>query len=286
MEDTGHPAKASSHVQMQRTPLMNGDLAVVMDVAGTMLRMYRVAKDIETGTILEKVITWKLIMEKANRALVVPQMDPSALLTCPPDDTLARLFSGLKDIMEVSCSSSPMSKEQAFDIVCRSRVSVRDLREVYLKVIYRCPDIYHTAGLIVDADRQDVVFSLSTGGAPFPGLEQVLADLKRLGADVIVASGDSMRSLSRLTRLGIDLSRVYPVSSPQRKKEIVADLKNRYRHVVMVGDGLNDIYALQTADLGILTVQQDTRPSPGLLSAADEIIDDIRKLPILLRKYA
>jgi len=35
------------------------DLAVVMDVAGTMLRMYRVAKDIEMGVILENVVTWE-----------------------------------------------------------------------------------------------------------------------------------------------------------------------------------------------------------------------------------
>lgn len=265
---------------------MNSDLAVVMDAAGTILRMYRVAKDIETGTILEKVITWKLIMEKMNRALVVPQMDPSTLHDCPPDATLASLFSGRERLLEVSCSSSSMSKEQAVDIVCRSHVKVRDMIEVHSMVMSRCPDIYHTAGLIVDGDRQEVVFALSTGGAPFPGLKQVLADLKRLGADVYVASGDSMRSLSRLTILGIDLSRVFPVSSPQRKKEVVENLKKQYTRVVMVGDGLNDIYALQTADLGILTVQQDTSPSEGLISAADEIIDDIQKLPALLGKYA
>ena len=35
--------------------LMSGDLAVVMDVAGTIMRMYRVAKDIPGDIILEKV---------------------------------------------------------------------------------------------------------------------------------------------------------------------------------------------------------------------------------------
>jgi Cu+-exporting ATPase len=113
-------------------------------------------------------------------------------------------------------------------------------------------------------------------------MEDVLQDLKRLGADVYVASGDSMRSLSRLVKLGIDISRVNPVSSPHRKKEIVENLKKRYRYVVMVGDGLNDIYALRAADLGILTVQQDTRPTQRLLSAADKIITDITELPKVL----
>jgi len=46
---------------------MSGDLAVVMDVAGTILRMYRVAKNISRGDILEKVVTWELIMKKRVR---------------------------------------------------------------------------------------------------------------------------------------------------------------------------------------------------------------------------
>ena len=54
------------------------DLAVVMDVAGTILRMYRVAKDIEKGVIRLNVVTWELIMEKKGRVLVVPQMDPAS----------------------------------------------------------------------------------------------------------------------------------------------------------------------------------------------------------------
>ena len=47
----------------------------------------------------------------------------------------------------------------------------------------------------------------------------------------------------------------------------------------MVGDGLNDLYALLAADLGVLTVQQDTRPGLKLRQAADRIILDIQELP-------
>jgi soluble P-type ATPase len=258
------------------------DLAVVMDVAGTILRMYRVAKDIEKGVILENVVTWELIIEKKGRVLVVPQMDPHLIFSCRPDDTLGTLIDGREQLLEISCASSPISKDEAVRIVSRSQAKVRDLLEVYREVLARCPGNYHTAGMIVDADLQEVVYVLSTGGAPFPGLKDVLLDLNHLGADVYVASGDSMRSLVNLKELGIDLSRVYPVSSPLRKKEIIMDLKRQYRRVVMVGDGLNDLYALRAADLGILTVQQDTRPTSKLLKAADEIITNIKELPKIL----
>jgi len=261
------------------------ELAVVMDVAGTMLRMYRVAKDIEKGAILVNVVTWKLIMEKKGRVLVVPQMDPDLILSCRPDDAMKTLIEGREQLLEVSCASSPVSKDEAVRILGRSQVKVRDLLEVYGEVLARCPGNYHTAGMIVDVDLQEVVYTLSTGGVPFSGLQDVLLDLKNHEADVYVASGDSMRSLASLKDLGIDLSRVYPISGPMRKKEIVVDLKNRYHQVVMVGDGLNDLYALRAADLGILTVQQDTSPTSKLLDAADKIITDIKELPKILTEY-
>lgn len=221
-------------------------------------------------------------MEKKGRALVVPQIDPDLILSCQPDDALGTLMKGREQLLEISCASSRISKKEALGIVGRTQARVRDLLEVQRAVMARCPGNYHTAGMIVDADLQEVVYVLSTGGSPFPGLGDVLTYLKHLGADVYVASGDSMRSLSRLKELGIDLSRVYPVSSPLRKKEIIVGLKMQYRRVVMVGDGLNDLYALRAADLGILTVQQDTRPTLKLLLAADKIITDIKELPKIL----
>jgi soluble P-type ATPase len=263
---------------------MSGDLAVVMDVAGTILMMYRVAKDIGRGVILEQSVTWELVMEKKGRALVVPQIDPDLVVSSRPDDLLGALVLGREGCVEISCSSSRISRDEVLGILGRSQVRVRELQEVYLAVRARCPGIYRTTGMIVDQGQQEIVYALSTGGAPFPGLRNVLLELKNLGADVYVASGDSMRSLTSLTEYGIDLSRIHSVASPQRKKEIVIDLKKKYRRVVMVGDGLNDLYALRAADTGVLTVQQDTRPALKLRQAANEIIRDIQELPEIVKR--
>ncbi|MDM7911853.1 MAG: HAD family hydrolase [Methanotrichaceae archaeon] len=263
---------------------MAEDLAVVLDVAGTMLKMYRVAKDIPRGLIIEKVVTWELIMEKKSRALVVPQIDPSKVTSCPPQEPVRTLIDGREDSIEISCASTPVSREEAIRIIQRSSARMADIQEVYRAVRERCPNKYQTTGMIIDIDLEEIAYTISTGGKPFPGLKGVLEDIEAMGADVYVASGDSMRSLAHLTDLGIRPDRIYPVADPRRKREIVISLKDKYGKVVMVGDGLNDIYALQAADLGILSVQQESRPAPSLLQTADEIIRDIIELPGLLKK--
>jgi Cu+-exporting ATPase len=241
--------------------------------------MYRVAKDLVRGIIMEKVVTWELIMEKSGRALVVPQIDPQFIASCRPVDPVGSLVDGQEDCLEISCSSTPISRAQALQIICSSQVKVRELQEVRRAVRSRCPNMYQTTGMIVDGNLQKITHAISTGGTPFPGLQTVLEVCQAMGAEVYLASGDSMRSLTSLKGLGIDISRIYPVASPRRKQEIVMALKDEYRHVVMVGDGLNDLYALRAADLGVLSVQQDTRPPEVLRQAADKIIMDIRELP-------
>ena len=264
--------------------LMSGDLAVVMDVAGTIMRMYRVAKDIPGDIILEKVVTWELIMEKSGRALVVPQIDPDMIISFNPDHPIRVLVLGREDCIKISCSSSQISSDEVLRILKSSPVKMRELQEACAIVKAKCPGNYRTAGFIVDHDHGEIAYAISTGGIPFPGLERVLLDLKAMGADVYLASGDSRRSLNSLDDLGIDPSRMNPVANPWRKMEIVTELKERYGQVVMVGDGLNDIYALKAADLGVLTVEQHTRPSPRLLDSASVIIKSIRDLPRVIKE--
>jgi soluble P-type ATPase len=263
---------------------MSGDLAVIFDVAGTMLKMYRVAKEISGNVIMEGIVTTELVMETGGRALVIPQLDPEEVMETPPEMPLSIFFRDRDRDVKISCSSTPVSEDEVLSVLLSSEVEVSNLQETLTAVCAHCPRFYYTTGLIVDVMAGKVTHSISTGGIPFPALEIVLKELEGMGADIYVASGDSMRSLSCLTRCKwIKEERIYPASKPRQKEVIVKSLKNDYGLVVMVGDGLNDRYALEAANLGVLTVQQDSRPTTELIEAADEVIDDIRKLPGLVR---
>jgi soluble P-type ATPase len=265
---------------------MPEDLAVVLDAAGTIMKMYRVAKDMARGCMIERVVTWRLIMEKRGRALVVPGLDPAMIASLSPNDPIASLLDVKGGRFVISCSSTPVSREEALEIVRRSELKISDVQEVYAWVRARYPYRYQTLGLIIDAELGEICYAISTGGIPFPGLAAVLMELRSMGAEVFVASGDSIRSLSYLLDYGIAEERIYPAADPRRKRDIVLQLKEKYRYVVMVGDGLNDIYALEAADFGVLTIQQDCSPPPRLVKIADKIIENLLELPVVLKEFA
>lgn len=255
---------------------------MVFDVAGTLLKMYRVAKDVSRGQILERIVTSDLIMEKEGRALVVPQVDPRRVMACPPEAPIGAIIYNREDSVEVSCSSTPVTREAALAVLRSSKARMADLQDANRIARSRCPEGYQTTGMIIDADLDEVSYAISTAGQPFPGLENVLKEIDCLGAEIYVASGDSRRSLDWLTRLGLQSDHIYPVSTPARKAEIVRSLKEAFKKVIMIGDGLNDLRAMQAADVGILTIQQDSHPPQSLFSAADRVIEDIADLPGLV----
>jgi len=77
-----------------------------------------------------------------------------------------------------------------------------------------------------------------------------VARLRRLGCDVVLLTGDHVRTAAAVAReLGIE--RVFARVLPEDKAERVAALQGDGHRVMMVGDGVNDAPALARADVGV-----------------------------------
>ncbi|GAB3868587.1 heavy metal translocating P-type ATPase metal-binding domain-containing protein [Hymenobacter segetis] len=86
---------------------------------------------------------------------------------------------------------------------------------------------------------------------------------------LVVLSGDNDTEQTRLRELFGPAAEIHFRQTPQNKLDYIAQLKQRGRTVVMVGDGLNDAGALQRADAGIALTDTLTNFSP----ACDAILE-------------
>ena len=83
-----------------------------------------------------------------------------------------------------------------------------------------------------------------------PGSAVAVAQLKRLGLEVVLLTGDNRYAAERVGReIGAD--RVVAEVLPAGKRDEIVSLQHQGHGVAMVGDGINDAPALAQADVGI-----------------------------------
>jgi Cu+-exporting ATPase len=82
------------------------------------------------------------------------------------------------------------------------------------------------------------------------GSSGAVAELRRMGLDVTMLTGDDPRTAEAIARrVGID--HVVAGVRPDGKAEAIRRLQHEGRSVAMVGDGINDAPALASADVGV-----------------------------------
>lgn len=98
---------------------------------------------------------------------------------------------------------------------------------------------------------------------------------------LVLLSGDSAHETDRFRSMFGAQARVEFNRSPHDKLNIIRELQDGGRKVMMVGDGLNDAGALQQADVGVAMVEQ-----VGTFSPASDVILKAKQLPRLAEVLA
>ncbi len=91
---------------------------------------------------------------------------------------------------------------------------------------------------------------LALSDRPKPDARQAISDLRAMGLDVVLLTGDHARAAQAMAE-EVGIERVIAGVLPEGKVAAVASLQRAGAVVGMVGDGINDAPALGAADVGI-----------------------------------
>lgn len=97
----------------------------------------------------------------------------------------------------------------------------------------------------------DPLALLAVADSPRPESREVVKELRKLGLDVVMLTGDNQKTAAAVaSTLGV--SEVIAEVLPEDKANKVLELQKSGRKVGMVGDGVNDAPALALADVGFV----------------------------------
>jgi len=144
---------------------------------------------------------------------------------------------GLVSGRRVFCGNRKLLKE--FDLRLESAIDIRaNLAEIKGHTVAFYGWDNQVVGVLVFGDR------IREDAPAF------VASLANRGLRVLLVSGDSEITV-RAVAVAVGADEYYAEVLPEGKRDLIANLKASGKHVVMVGDGVNDGPALARADLGI-----------------------------------
>ena len=113
-----------------------------------------------------------------------------------------------------------------------------------------------------------------------PGVAEGIRDLRSMGVDVVMVTGDSPAA-ARTVAEPLAVRDVHAGATPARKVELVEDYRRKGNRVAFVGDGINDAAALAAADVGIaIGTGSDVAREAGQVLL---VRPDFSRVPVALR---
>ncbi|HUU79458.1 MAG TPA: cation-translocating P-type ATPase [candidate division Zixibacteria bacterium] len=134
--------------------------------------------------------------------------------------------------------------------------------------------------VVIISSEQKIFGLISVSDQMKPHAKGMVTELKALKANkIIMLTGDNSKTAAKVAQeLGID--EYIAELLPDQKMEVIQKLNNKYTHVAMIGDGINDAPSLALANVGIT---MGTSGSDIALEAADvalmtDRLDDLHYL--------
>ena len=253
--------------------------AVVFDNSGTLIKRYRAVKNMRTGNICDHVSSIDIVDYNVNRALVVLQTDPSkCIINARPHQTIHNFIKRNNLKIDVSYSSVDIDENKILDIIKDDQSQVSDIQDTIKAVMEKHYNVQicSGSGFIMNINSGEIEFIITAGGKLFKEVPLVIKELKKRGVEIYVASGDRTKSLEQLAQfIHIPHDNVCGTADSWKKRDIVRYLK-KYFKVMMVGNSSNDLLAIEEADIGVLTLQQEEDVPDKLYNTADVVIYNIK----------
>ncbi len=103
--------------------------------------------------------------------------------------------------------------------------------------------------VVVSVDDR-IVGAIGLIDSPKKGATETMAALKSLGIEPVMLTGDNKKTAEAVAK-AVGIARVFAGVLPSGKVDVVKQIQQEGKKVVMVGDGINDAPALTAADVGI-----------------------------------
>jgi Cd2+/Zn2+-exporting ATPase len=135
--------------------------------------------------------------------------------------------------------------------------------------------------ILVGSAHEGVLGAMAVTDGLRPEAVGAVEELRTLGLELAVLSGDNLRTVAALTaRLGI--GEAHADLLPEDKVERLGRLQSRWGPTAMIGDGINDAPALAAATVGVAMGERGTDVA---LETADVALmaEDLRLVPFALR---
>lgn len=103
--------------------------------------------------------------------------------------------------------------------------------------------------ILVSVDGR-VIGALGLLDSPKHGAKEAIESLRSLGMKPVMLTGDNQKTAQAIASV-VGIERVFAEVLPSGKVDVIRQIQQEGRKVVMVGDGINDAPALTAADVGI-----------------------------------